>query len=220
MEIKANVKLIKESKGMTDKLQCIDHLSVSTVNNDFCTKMRTCGKDNDKTICRYCYAVKAERYNGKNDTIGYKYIGELLSSRILTKKELQKNAMTTNILLRINKIGELINMCHLINVMNVAKINKHSKIALFTKRADLIIEYKKLNKVPKNVVLIYSNPIIDGTVTNKTIIDNFDKIFNVISTGLERVNCNDKASKSSKCILCQKCYKKAGVKDIFEALRK
>lgn len=221
MEIKNNVKIIKESNGSTDKLQGISHISCNTTGNKFCDSMRKLAKENNTAcICRHCYAVGASRYNGKDDKWNLEYTGQLLSSRILTKKEIMENCVSSNILLRISKYGELININHLINIMNIAKVNKHAKVSLFTKRADLVIEYAKLNKIPSNVILIYSNPIIDGVVTNEKILNTFHKVFNVISKDLNRVNCNDKNSNSTKCIVCRKCYKKTGVKDIFEGLRK
>lgn len=66
-------------------------------------------------------------------------------------------------------------------------------------------------KLPNNMIMVYSNPIIDKIV--KVPPKHFHKVFNVVRDADVKVNC------AGKCINCLKCYKKNEENCIIEKLK-
>ena len=116
---------------------------------------------------------------------------------------------------RFNAHGELINLTHLENLVNIAKKNPHCRFALWTKRNDLIVKYFKDNDKPSNFVLVYSNPMI-STVMGK-LPKHFDKTFNNVleDEKVELQNCT-----GQKCKDCLLCYSLNDVQVIVEKVKK
>jgi len=125
-------------------------------------------KDNFKTdpekklICNYCYAKKNLETYRKNCIPCYQKNNNVLSSDIIKKDQLPKIDKEKYPYVRFNSYGELINMNHLINLINICKINPDIHFSLYTKRFNLVNNYFKNHKKPKNLVLVYSNPNINN----------------------------------------------------------
>ena len=102
---------------------------------------------------------------------------------------------------RFNSHSELINLTHLKNLMLITTKNPHCTFALWFKRYDLIKQYFSKHKKPKNLILVFSNSILNKPIKNLPLYVN--KTFNNVSkdyTNKNEVNCK------GKCINCLKCY--------------
>jgi hypothetical protein len=100
------------------------------------------------------------------------------------------------------------------NLHNIALHNPHCSFALWTKRKDLIRQFYKTHDKPANLILIYSNPIIDRVMTTPPPL--FDRTFNNVS----KDSAIDQNCTGQKCSDCLACYKpNNGVTTIIEAVK-
>lgn len=186
---------------MTGKLNGICGYSTNPLTNGFCNKM----SKNKNNICYYCYSRRMlKTFRSLCNECFNKY--NSLWSRVLSKKDIQP---PNSKYVRINPHGELINEIHLNNVLNFCKWYPNNIVSLYTKRLDLI---NKIRKKPENLIIVYSNPIIDTILSE--IPPGVDKIFNVLSNNNPIINCKGKS-----CINCLNCYRKTGNKIIVEMLK-
>lgn len=189
----------------TAKMNGFKSISTSSLDNIFCQSMQKKGKN---FICHYCYSKNTEnRYPSlKNPLIKN---GIILSKSILKERQMP---IINDLFFRFNSFGELINTTHYKNLCLIANNNKKTTFGLWTKRPDVI--YKSKIKKPKNIILIYSNPLL-----NKSgyIPKNFDKVFNVLTKDFIKFYAiKDKINCQKTCIECLLCYTKNDIKEIFE----
>jgi hypothetical protein len=131
----------------------------------------------------------------KNAVPRFQLNSKLLSERVLEMNELVRPKGNN---VRFNAHGELINANHVQNLVNYALFYPKVTFTLWTKKKGLIRSFFNKHKKPKNLILIYSNEIV-GTVY-KSVPAYFDKVFNVVNSDLQSVNC------TGKCIDCMMCY--------------
>ena len=201
--------IVKVSK-MSGKLSGIPAINTNTVTNEFCIKM----KDTD-SICGSCYSHRMLNTYRKNCQPAFQHNSDLLSKSILIEDFLP---VINSAFFRFNGHGELINMTHLINLVNICIKNPHTSFALWTKRKSLINNLIRFghrfsngsDKLPDNLILIYSNPKIDCVMTEPP--KHFHKVFNNVSKPVYKSveNCT-----GQKCIECLACYKKDSVTDVI-----
>ena len=199
-------------KALTGISFCVNHtgkmkemisLSTSVLKNAFCQKRSKC----KKSICSKCYANRM--------TKAYKGLEKVLA--INTK------ALTTNIfpvylfpkfesgrLLRLEAFGDLNNEIQVINYFRFCERNYDCKIALWTKNPFLIDRViKKGFSKPQNLIIIYSNPILDKLISDTKLIARYpfiDKVFSVFTKDYAKaetitINCG-----ARNCFTCQRCY--------------
>ena len=129
--------------------------------------------------------------------------------------------MINSAFFRFHGHGELINMTHLWNFVQIARANPQTTFALWTKRKDFIKKMMTQQKYtsipsgkPNNMILIYSNPKINCVQIEPPRF--FDKVFNNVSVkGYKNENCT-----GQKCIECLACYKKdSGIDSIIERVK-
>jgi len=119
---------------------------------------------------------------------------------ILLKSNILKEIPQFNTLyFRFDGHGELINETHFINYLLITEHNPKTTFSLFTKRHKLVKRVLETRKKPQNLILVYSNPIVDR-ITDK-IPYYFDKVFNTTTEKSTRDNCTGR-----KCIECLACY--------------
>ena len=100
--------------------------------------------------------------------------------------------------MRFNGHGELLNDTHFRNLCAIASHYPRTNFALWTKRVDIV--RSNLYCVPKNMILVYSNPKIDRVLTKPP--RGFHRVFsNVTDKYTGDANCT-----GQKCIDCQLCY--------------
>ena len=176
---------------MTGKLVEIPAINTNTLTNEFCQKMRT---SSPKCICWYCYSYDMLEGSRKNCQPAWEHNSLLLKSGLLSE------IPTFNSLyVRFDGHGELINETHFINYLLITEHNQKTTFSLFTKRSKLVKKVLDTRKKPQNLILVYSNPLVDR-ITDK-IPSYFDKVFNTTTEKSTRDNCTGR-----KCIECLACY--------------
>ena len=149
-------------------------------------------------ICNHCDSLTMRKSYRKNMQPALQPNSDYLSSEI---HDMDRLPVILDAFMRLDAHGELINVIHLTNYVNMAVKNPHCRFVLWTKRNDLIVKYFKENAKPSNFILIYSNPII-STVMGK-IPKYFDKTFNNV---LEHEHVALQNCTGQKCKDCMLCY--------------
>ena len=195
---------------MTGKLEGFKAISSNTVTNPYCIKQFNCG--NSDNICTKCYSHVMLNSYRKNMQNALERNSQLLSTQIVPNDQLP---VILEAFFRFNAHGELINITHLTNLVNIALKNPHCNFALWTKQNNLIQEYFANNAKPSNLILIYSNPKI-GKILSKPP-KYFDKTFNNVAMDqfVNEQNCT-----GQKCKDCLLCYKHNGIDTIVEMVKK
>jgi len=176
---------------MTGKLVEIPAINTNTLTNKFCQKMHS---SCEKCICWDCYSFAMLEGSRKNCAPAWEKNSILLKSNIL--KEIPQ---FNTLYFRFDGHGELINETHFINYLLITEHNPKTTFSLFTKRHKLVKRVLETRKKPQNLILVYSNPIVDR-ITDK-IPYYFDKVFNTTTEKSTRDNCTGR-----KCIECLACY--------------
>jgi hypothetical protein len=194
---------------MTGKLLGLKAISTNTLTNAYCYKQFHSAVE---TICKNCYSyIMLESYR-KNMQACLERNSKLLSGSVLHDQQLPT---IMEIYYRFQAHGELINMNHLVNLMNIAKKNPLTTFALWTKRNDLIQKYLKNNEKPKNLILIYSNPKKSKIMSKPP--KHFDKTFNTV---LEHEHKELQNCTGQKCKDCLACYKFNNIDTIVEKVKR
>lgn len=205
---KLNQEKISFSK-MTGKMTGIGALNTNTLTNEFCQKMNNC--KNAKIICTQCYSWKMLKTFRKNAVPCFEKNSRVLSSELIP---LEKIPVINFSFFRFNAHGEIINELHLKNIIRITLKNPHCNFTLYTKRKKFIFDFFNNNEKPKNLILVYSNPIINSESIMPQF---FDKVFNVYTfeghKGV-KINCGQKS-----CLSCLKCYKHNKIDTVNELLK-
>jgi len=181
------------------KMKGIPSINTSSLTNEFCI-----AKSKQDIVCGKCYSNKLSKLR---PTLENRLLQNtvLISSRLLEDHELPAiNAR----FIRFSSYGELENETHYQNLVLIAKRNAYSTFALWTKRADIVMKFPKVD----NMQYIYSVSEIDGNCTNQKILDFFDKTFTAVSKS-QPANC------AGACFDCLLCYTKNDVKHIREIIK-
>ena len=190
------------------KLQGIKAIGTNTLNNTFCYKMNN--MQDDKIICTKCYSWAMLQGFRKNVAEALQRNTEALSKTVLSYKDLP---VIKDDVFRFQHHGELINMKHLKNLVNIARKNPDCTFALWTKRKDMVAKY--VATLPSNLILVYSNPRIDKVITKPP--KHFHKVFNNVSPDnlTSQQNCT-----GQECRDCMLCYSKSsGCNVIIEGVK-
>ena len=177
---------------MTGKLVEIPAINTNTLTNKFCQDMHT---SSPKCICWDCYSYAMLEGSRKNCQPAWQKNSDILSGGLLGYPLPQFNSLYV----RFDGHGELINETHFINYLLITEHNPKTTFSLFTKRSKLVKKVLDTRKKPQNLILVYSNPLVDR-ITDK-IPYYFDKVFNTITEKSTRDNCTGR-----KCIECLACY--------------
>lgn len=193
------------------KMGLIPSLSVSTLNNLFCQKMRQL----DGVVCQKCYAWKIEKLYAKtyqaltnNDFLKY----ELLSKNdllIITTYLNQFNYV------RFNSFGEIETITQLRNYFNIAKMCRLSHFTLYTKNFKLLEKYLKTHRQPKNIKIILSSYFINKPLKRENLSNKLkhNNIFTVYDKNTQPTQHKKSVSCGKDCSKCMLCYLKN--KDLY-----
>jgi len=199
-----NKSVVKISK-MSGKLKDIPAINTNTLSNTFCQKMSK--SDNDNVICTKCYSVEMLETFRKNCVPAFEHNSEVLSEAIIPELYLP---FINSAVFRFSGHGELINYNHIVNLMNIAIKNKMTTFTLWTKRTNLVKKYIAEHGKPSNVLLVYSNPIVNSIAKKP---ENFDKTFNNVTDDSPKINC------FQDCRDCLLCYTKNDTEIIIEKVK-
>ena len=175
------------------KMLGIPSLNTDTTTNEFCKSMYNSKVEN--LICRSCYSMSMLKTFRKNCTPKFSRNSKYLSEKVQDRKTLP---ICPSMIGRFSSHGELINQDHLENLINICLNQPMTTFTLWTKRKDIVNRVLTYRQKPKNLILVYSNPIIDKL--DVKLPKHFDKVFNNVSAKTNDVNCD------SKCLDCMKCY--------------
>ena len=189
--------MLKISEG-TGKLEHIQSINTNPLTNPFCN--RTSKKKG--LVCSKCYSRRACSSYRSRATEAWDRNAEVLTQPMTAFPPI--NAA----FFRFHSHGELLNTQHFLNFCGIARANRHCTFALWTKRHRIV--QANLAAAPENMVLVFSNPVID-TITQPP--KGFDKSFNVIKRLEVEANCG------VKCWDCMKCYDKTEEQIIIERLK-
>ena len=185
---------------MSGKLQGIGAINTDTTTNEFCIRQKS-----TDTICGKCYSHKMLNTFRKSCVPAFQHNSELMKDLI----DWDLLPIINQAYFRFNGHGELINLNHYKNIINIAKKNPHCTFTLWTKRASIV---RQIADVPVNLILIFSNPRIDKVIG---VPRGFDKVFNNVdkNSGISQ-NCTGR-----KCMDCLICYKHNDTNVIIEAVK-
>ncbi len=198
----------------TGKLEGINSINTSVLNNAFCNKMRKGNEVLKRTelsiVCEACYAATLEKQY-TNLHLAITRNDSLLSDAPLPIRYIP---VIMDRVLRFHSLGELINIQHLENFCTIADYNPETFFVLWSKRTDLINAYFSEHHKPLNLSLIYSSPRV-GKI--ESLPPYFDKVFTVHAKKPSNenidINCH------SKCKDCMLCYSKNDVIYINEVVK-
>jgi hypothetical protein len=193
---------------MSGKLKNIQAINTNPLSNNYCMSMNSL-KDNS-IICTACYSCAMLNAYRKNCVPAFER-----NSIYLSEKEIDSipKFSKKNNIVRIHAHGELINDMHLLNILKIVNNTKDKTFSLYTKRLDIINNVFDKEIKPDNLILVYSNPIIDNPVN--IFPKHIDKIFNVCRNNyMDRINCGAK-----NCNGCRNCYDKAKENIIYEKIK-
>ena len=164
-----NNQILHISKG-SFKLEKINNLSTNTLTNEYCITQ----KDKEEIICNKCYSFTTLNFRKTMQPL-LENNSKLLSESIIQWDNLPR---IFDLYFRFSSHGELINMNHLQNLINICLKNPKTSFTLWSKRFDLIKKFFDKNKKPDNLILIYSNPKLNKPL--EKLPKYFDKTFNNI----------------------------------------
>ena len=193
--------LLKVSTTLRGKMKGMTVITSSCTDNPHCKKLSKI----EGAICTHCYAQRGLSYM-RGPREAYVKNGKILSSGIIPRDELP---FINASFCRLESHGDLINETHLQNYVNLCKKNSHCKFSLWTKVYDLVYDYFKTHKAPRNLTVIFSSLMVNQQMN----IERYKalglkcKVFTVydkqyLKTHPEvNINCGARS-----CITCAKCY--------------
>ena len=206
--------LLSVTTRMTGKMIGMTAISSSMLNNPNCAILAKI----KGTVCQKCYSKTALSYRQKANNC-YTQNGEILSQSIIPKNQLPFINAT---FARLETHGDLINTTHLQNFINLCKKNPQCFFVLWSKQYQIILDYFKENKPPKNFRLVVSSLMLNKQINLKRFKElGLDcKVFTVYDKKCTK-ECNIKINCGGKnCIDCQLCYNKnSKTKEIKELLK-
>tara|TARA_Y100000310_G_scaffold30465_1_gene28962 strand:- start:3567 stop:4265 length:699 start_codon:yes stop_codon:yes gene_type:complete len=179
---------IMKYSTMTGKLKDIQALNTSPLDNPFCVGM----SKKHGTICHECYSNNIINSYRANCRLPWYRNGLELSESAITNYPAVKTE-----LFRINAHGELLNLNHARNILNLAKQYPDNVIGFWTKRHRLVQQAIELDGKPANVSLIKSSLKLNAP-------DKLPKYFDHVFTVYDHennINCGAK-----DCNTCRECY--------------
>ena len=141
--------LLKVSTGLRGKMAGMTVITSACTTNPHCEKLAQI----KGSICEHCYAMRGLSYM-RGPREAYVKNGELLSAGIIPTRELPFINATY---CRLESHGDIINETHLENYMRICRHNPQTTFVLWTKMYNLVYNYFKNHKAPKNFVLVISS---------------------------------------------------------------
>lgn len=194
------------STGLTGKVAKIRAISTNCTLNPDCIKRFLLGIG----ICAFCYAfiaIKRGTFLIRKAIPHYTKNGDILSNRLLEDWEIPRYTVSTTRYIdcfRFEAFGDLFNITHFENYVNIARKNPDIHFALWTKKWYIVNEYFKTHSRPKNLSIVISSLEIDKPFEPEKHNLSFvpDVVFTV-TRDINKVNCK---CGFGACANCQRCY--------------
>lgn len=212
-EKKYGVRICTDHSG---KMENMCSLSTSVLENENCQRRAKI----KGSICEKCFAQRmAERY-GKGFQDKYKQNTDVLTTTVIPVRDwFDINALY----FRLEAFADLNNETQVVNYFNCAKHNKKTVFVLWTKNPMYI--YQAIahgNKKPRNMIIIYSSPMVNARVNVEKLLKIYpfiDKVFTVYDREYVKAHNIDINCGARNCFTCGKCYSKRTTKEIREQLK-
>ena len=196
------------------KLEGMHSISTSVRRNPNCRDRRNI----DNSICQKCYAVTLTGIRkGLDEAISRNT--DVLTARILSADELP---VINDKYFRFEAFGDLINETQAINYINIAKTNKGTHFAIWTKNPWIMAAALKTAAKPSNMIIIYSSPMINKAVNVKALKKLYpfiDKVFTVYRKDYAQEHSIDINCGGRHCLSCLRCYSKRTGDTVNELLK-
>lgn len=207
---------VKFCTDHTGKMENMISLSTSVIKNPNCQRRAKI----KGSICEKCFATAMMKRYGDNFRDKYAENTKILTSTIIPVEEW---ATVNALYFRLEAFGDLNNEIQVINYFNLAKHNKKTVFALWTKNPMHIKKAIEMgHKKPSNMIIVYSSPMINCKINVEKLFRIFpfiDKVFTVydgktiLKDNID-INCG-----ARNCFTCGKCYSKRTTKEIREKLK-
>lgn len=115
----------------------------------------TCSPVACRTCGRKCYAKKICRYS-KEAAAAYNRNLDILKNNPALFWDDVDRALKTSRFFRFNVSGDIYNKKYFEKLCEVVKKNNHCEVLIFTKKYDIVNDYLKKNKLPKNLHVLFS----------------------------------------------------------------
>lgn len=197
------------------KMSGMVSMSTACKANKFC-KARM---GNNALICFYCFAEIQLNNYGIDMLKPFLYNIWMLNRFQLSADILP---LLNNRLFRLESFGDVLTIGHELNYIRFMNKNPKTVIAQWTKNPNIVSRALEIVGKPKNMIFIYSNPIIDRIMRLADIVKRFpmvDKVFNVVSEEYARENNIKFTCGARHCLTCENCYTFGGLTEIIEKLR-
>ena len=185
----------------TGKMEGINSIGTSCVDNPFCIKRR----ENGDSVCSHCYAATyMEMRRALKERLQDNF--KILTEQLLKDREIP---VTNAQVFRFESFGDLYNTTQLANYILICERNPFTKFGLWTKNTWILDELFNKNcvKKPKNLSIIVSSPMLNKQMEIDRekfwfvnhVFTVYDKKF--IAANEIDVNCG-----ARNCLGCQLCY--------------
>lgn len=187
----------------TGKMEGINSIGTSCVDNPFCIKRR----ENGDSVCSKCYAAT---YMKMRKALKERLKGnaEILTERLLQGREIP---VTNANVFRFESFGDLYNTTHLANYVLICERNPFTHFGLWTKNTWVLDELFNKNgvKKPDNLSIVVSSPLLNKTIElDKEKFWFVDHVFTVYDKHFIEDNNVDINCGAKSCLGCQLCYHK------------
>lgn len=200
----------------TGKMNGMVSLSTSVIENPFCAKRAKI----KGSICEKCFAANMFKMYGDSFKDCFKRNTDVLTSVIIPVKEWP---VINYRIFRLESFGDIQNTTQVANYFNFAKRNPGTMFALWTKNPLIIAQtIADGHKKPRNMIIIYSSPMVNAKVNTERLLKVFpfiDKVFTVYDKTYVKKNDISINCGARNCLECGRCYSKRTTKEIREQLK-
>lgn len=212
MKTKSNI-AAAIAKGITTKhsgkMEGMQSFSTACSVNPICQAR---AKDPD-SVCAHCYAMSLLAMRKNLDEKERRNL-ELMSSRIYNIEDMP---IINACVFRLEAFGDLANVTQAANYFTLARANRNTTFALWTKNPDIIAAMMEETgmKKPRNLIIIYSSPKVNTVCDPEYVF--IDKVFTVYDKAHAadvKINCG-----ARHCLTCGRCYSKRTGRYVNELLK-
>ena len=202
------------------KMEFMKSFSAFQYFNDLCKKYQS----KKGMVCANCYVKKFSALYGRLDAcLVYNFL--LLNYSVLNPADY--NELYNIHFFRFEAFGDLYSETHFLNFLKLAKFYKNTNFALWSKNYALILKMIKKYRIPANLNIIISSPLINKDI-NINYINNLLSFNHIKKSNLKIFTVYDESKIKEadgfecqkKCITCLKCYTKNNILKIKEVLKK
>lgn len=188
-----------------------------------CTANKRCihrmNQKNKRLICFYCFAETQLKNYGDSMLKPFLYNIWLLNRFVI---DIDILPAINAFMFRIESFGDIMSEVQEYNYLSLMYKNPRVTFAQWTKNISILATSFEQIEKPENMIVIYSNPVIDCLVKFEQLNKKWlfvDKVFNVVSEKYAKehgikFNCG-----ANHCLTCQLCYVLNSTKVIIEKLR-